>query len=48
MDESTAFFCSTIPGFGFSKEIKSFDEFMSNLISYKDKLIIDISYKKKS
>ena len=33
----------------FSKEIKSFDELMSNLISYKDKLIlIDISYKKKS
>ena len=32
----------------FSKEIKTFDEFMSNLISYKDKLIIDISYKKKS
>jgi hypothetical protein len=32
-----------------SKEIKSFDELMSNLISYKDKLIlIDISYKKKS
>jgi hypothetical protein len=33
----------------FSKEIKSFDEFMNNLISYKDNLIlIDISYKKKS
>jgi hypothetical protein len=32
-----------------TKEIKSFDELMSNLISYKDKLIlIDISYKKKS
>jgi hypothetical protein len=33
----------------FSKEINSFDEFMNNLISYKDKIIvIDISYKKKS
>jgi hypothetical protein len=32
----------------FSKEIKSFDELMNNLISYKEKVIlIDISYKKK-
>ena len=33
----------------FSKEIKSFDELMNNLISYKEKaILIDISYKKKS
>jgi hypothetical protein len=33
----------------FCKEIKSFDELMSNLIFYKDKaILIDISYKKKS
>jgi hypothetical protein len=32
-----------------TKEIKSFDELMSNLIFYKDKaILIDISYKKKS